>query len=82
MVVRQQLHFDVGWANKCQGNSANVGRHGRQSQLDPQLALQVQIAHQHWQLQPSICLMLLSSRQQELMSLFWIRHTTTYMQQG
>ena len=46
MVVRQQLHFDVGRADKGQGYGPDVGGHWCQSQLDPQLALQVKVAHQ------------------------------------
>lgn len=49
-VVGQQLHFDIGCFNKGQGDAANIGAHGRQPQLDPHLALQVKIAHKHWQL--------------------------------
>lgn len=48
MVVRQQLDFDVGRAHKGQGDGADVRWHGCQAQLDPQLALQIQVTHKHW----------------------------------
>jgi len=50
VVVGQQLDLDVGGPHKGQGDGAHIGGHGGQSQLYPQLALQVQVAHQHRQL--------------------------------
>ena len=49
-VVGQELHFDDRGPHKGQGEAANVGAHGSQPQLDPHLALQVQVADQHRQL--------------------------------
>ena len=49
-VVRQQLQADDGRAHECGRQAANVGCHGRQAQLQPQAALQVQVADQHRQL--------------------------------
>jgi len=51
-VVRQQLQADDGRAHERGRQAADVGRHGRQAQLQPQAALQVQVAHQHRQLRP------------------------------
>ena len=50
-VVGQQLHFDGWGSHEGQGHCAKVRRHGRQPDLQPQLALQVQIRHKHWNLQ-------------------------------
>lgn len=44
-VVGQQLDFDGGVAHKRQSHSPEVGGHGGQPNLEPQLALQIQIRH-------------------------------------
>ena len=54
VVVGQQLDFDGGGAHKGERDGANVGRHGCQPQLDPQLALQIQVAYQHRDLQHQV----------------------------
>ena len=50
-VVGQQLHFDGGRPHKGQRDGAKVGAHGRQPDLQPHLALQVQITDKHRDLQ-------------------------------
>ena len=50
-VVGQELDFDDGRPHEGQGDAANVGAHGRQAQLNPHFALQVEVAHKHRQLQ-------------------------------
>ena len=55
-VVGQQLHFDGGGTKESDAEGANVRGHGGQSDLEPQLASQVEIRHQHRDLQrPGQC---------------------------
>lgn len=49
-VVGQQLHFDGRRPHKRQGDGPKIGGHRSQPDLQPQLALQIQIRHQHWYL--------------------------------
>ena len=55
-VVGQQLDFDGGGAKEGDAEGADVRGHGGQSDLEPQLASQVEVGHQHWDLQqPGQC---------------------------